>query len=217
MSPEGFLQKLHRIPARLFAGGDCCPDALAPLAAVFAARALRNFPVQDHEANCLFGQIVGRVDAGRGDEVEESFAVLAKPTCHVLRLARRGGPPWHFYPSLGPPSGVSFYLHAEHNPWRSLRLYQFNSRTPSATSKTKYYHLYLRKLLQTAKVLHIFHFLSSSISKLFKSALNLGRYSSCNDFSAIMFSRKHEPPLRHSISVVLHCARFFIVCGALEY
>ena len=87
MGEKRFLQELHRISAGLFAGGNGRPNALAPLTPLFATRALRDFPVENHESNCLLGQIVGRVDAWCGDEFKERGTVFAKTRCHVLRLA----------------------------------------------------------------------------------------------------------------------------------
>ncbi len=57
----------------LHAGGDHRPDTLAPLSADFAAGALGHATVDDHEANRLFSQIVGRFDSGRGDKLEVGF------------------------------------------------------------------------------------------------------------------------------------------------
>ena len=92
MGEERFLKKLRQVAARLFAGRQRGPDAFTPLMALLAARASGDFSVENHEPNCLFGQIVGRVDARRGDELEKRGAVLAKPIGHVLCLARRGNP-----------------------------------------------------------------------------------------------------------------------------
>ncbi len=92
MGEERFLKKLHQVAPGLFAGRDRCPNALAPIAALFATSALRDFAIENHEPNRLFGQIIGRIDARRGDELEERRAVLAKPPCHISCLARRGHP-----------------------------------------------------------------------------------------------------------------------------
>ncbi len=92
MGEERFLKELDQVAARLFAGRQRGPDAFTPLTALLAARALGDFAVEYHEPNCLFGQIIGRIDARRGDDLEERGAVLAKPVCHVLRLARGGNP-----------------------------------------------------------------------------------------------------------------------------
>ncbi len=88
MGEKRFLQELHQVASGLFACRDCRPNALAPSAALFTTRALRGFPVENDKSNCLFGQIVGRVNTGRGNELEERVAVLAKPLRHILRLTR---------------------------------------------------------------------------------------------------------------------------------
>ena len=92
MGEERFLQELHQVAASLFAGRDRSPNTFAPLAAFFATCALRDFPVENHKPNCLFGQIVGRVDTRCSNELEKRVAVLAKPLCHILRLTRRRNP-----------------------------------------------------------------------------------------------------------------------------
>ena len=79
MGQDRFLQERHQVASDSFECGDCRPNALAPHAALYAASALRDFPVENDKSICLFGQIVGRIDTGRGDEFEESVAVFAKP------------------------------------------------------------------------------------------------------------------------------------------
>ena len=62
------------------------PDALAPAAAIFTARALRDPPMDRHEPNGLFGQLVGRFDVGLGNESEVALPVLPKASCQVVCL-----------------------------------------------------------------------------------------------------------------------------------
>ncbi len=71
--------------------GDHRPDSLAPLPALFAARPLRDVPVDHHEADRLLGQVVRRFYPRRGDEREIGVSVLAKPLRHVLAVPRRRG------------------------------------------------------------------------------------------------------------------------------
>ena len=92
MGEERFLKELHQVATGLFAGRDRRPNAFVPIAALLATSALCDFSIKNHEPNRLFSQIVGRVDTWRGDELEERRAVLAKPLCHISRLARRGNP-----------------------------------------------------------------------------------------------------------------------------
>ncbi len=52
------------------AGGDDGPEAFAGRTAFDAAGALGDHAVDHHKADRLFGRIVGRVDAGGGDEAD---------------------------------------------------------------------------------------------------------------------------------------------------
>ena len=79
MGEERFLKELHQVAPGLFAGRDRRPNAFAPIATLFATSALGDFPVEDNEPNCLLGQIIRRIDARRGDELEERRAMFAKP------------------------------------------------------------------------------------------------------------------------------------------
>ena len=90
MRLDRFQQELEHRSALLRAGGDGGPDALAPAAARFAARALRNPAVDHHETNLLFRQIVRRLDARRGNEAEVRLAVLVKPFGQVLSVLALG-------------------------------------------------------------------------------------------------------------------------------
>ena len=60
---DGFKEELKNRTALLGASGDCRPDPLEPAPSSFASRALGYVSVDDHEANRLLGQIVGRLDA----------------------------------------------------------------------------------------------------------------------------------------------------------
>ena len=70
MSMNRVQKKLKDRTVLLGAGGNDRPNPLAPAAAGLAPRPLGNAPVDHHEANRLFGQVVGRLDARRGDEPE---------------------------------------------------------------------------------------------------------------------------------------------------
>ena len=70
MCKNSRIEKVEHAAALLDAGGDHRPGSLTPALARFAARALGDAPVDDHEADRLFGQVVGRLDAGCGDESE---------------------------------------------------------------------------------------------------------------------------------------------------
>jgi len=81
---EGFVDR----SALLAAGRDQGPDALAPLLAAPAAGGLGDAPVDHHEADRLLGEVVGRLDAGRGDKAEIRLTVVAKTLGDVLRFGR---------------------------------------------------------------------------------------------------------------------------------
>ena len=72
MCKNRLIEKVEHAAALLDAGGDHRPDSLTPALARFAARALGNAPVDDHKPNRLFCQVVGRLDAGSGDESSRS-------------------------------------------------------------------------------------------------------------------------------------------------
>ena len=88
MSLNRVQQELKDRATLLGAGGDHRPDPLAPAAAFLAPRPLGDLPVDHHEANRLFGQVVRRLDARRGDEAEVRFPVLAEPFRQVLGVFR---------------------------------------------------------------------------------------------------------------------------------
>jgi len=67
------------------AGGEDGPDAFGPLASALAASSLGDAPVDGHEADGLFGEVVRRLDTGRRDELEIGGAVYAQPLGHELR------------------------------------------------------------------------------------------------------------------------------------
>lgn len=95
MGVKCVVKELEDRSALLSAGGSRGPDALTPGAARRALRALRDAALDDHEAQGLFGQVVGGLDSWRGDEAEVGVGVLAKPIRHVPRRRRprrvRGG------------------------------------------------------------------------------------------------------------------------------
>ena len=86
------MEKVEHAAALLDAGGNHCPDALAPALARFATRALSDTPVDDHKADRLFGQVIGRLDAGCGDESEVGLTVLAKPVGQILGVVPSPAP-----------------------------------------------------------------------------------------------------------------------------
>jgi hypothetical protein len=55
--------------------------------ACLCVAARRQAAVDDHEAHCLLGKIVGRLHAGRGDELEVGLAVLTEAPCHIEGFA----------------------------------------------------------------------------------------------------------------------------------
>jgi len=84
---HGGKDELEGGPALHRAGADHGPEAFAGLASLEAARALRDAPVDDDEAHGLLGEVVGRADAGRGDELEVGLAVLAEAVGHIEGFA----------------------------------------------------------------------------------------------------------------------------------
>ena len=96
-----FQQELEGRSALLHAGGNGGPDALAPAAPGFAPCALRDPAVDHHETDRLFRQVVRRLDARRGDELEVRFAMLVETLGQILGvLALRqtsGREGIHFY------------------------------------------------------------------------------------------------------------------------
>ena len=52
----------------------------------FAPRSLGDVPVDDHKANGLLGQVIGRLDAGRRDKPDVPRAVFLEATGKVFRL-----------------------------------------------------------------------------------------------------------------------------------
>ena len=73
MGEERLLQELHQVATGLFAGRDCCPNAFAPLAAFFATCALRDFSVENDKSNCLFCNVVRRIDVWCRSELDVPF------------------------------------------------------------------------------------------------------------------------------------------------
>src|SRR5664280_2389065 len=84
MSMNRVQNKLESRTTLLGAGGDDRPNPLAPAAAGLAPRSLRNPPVDYHEADRLFRQVVGRLDARRGDEAEVRLSMLMKAFGQIL-------------------------------------------------------------------------------------------------------------------------------------
>ena len=85
---NGFEKEIENRATLLGAGRDDCPDPFEPALASFASRSLRYMSVDDHEANGLLGQIVGRLDAGRCDKPDVTLAVFLEATGEVPRLRR---------------------------------------------------------------------------------------------------------------------------------
>ena len=87
VSLHGLEDKRKRRASLQCAGGDHGPETFTGAAAVDTAGTLGDMAVDDHEPDRLFGDVVGRVHAGGGDEREVRLSVLAKALGHVLRLA----------------------------------------------------------------------------------------------------------------------------------
>ena len=97
---DGFFQESKHVAADLCAGGDRCPNAFEPALAGVAARTLSDLSVDDHEADGLFGEIVGWFEAGSGDEAEVAGAVLVKAFGEVLGFFGAGHAIDNFGPEL---------------------------------------------------------------------------------------------------------------------
>jgi len=87
----GFDQNLHGIATLLNARCKNRPDAFAAALAFRTAGALRDVPINDHEAQGLFGQVVRRLDPGCADELEVGLAMLGEAFGDRLGLPTR----WH--------------------------------------------------------------------------------------------------------------------------
>jgi len=74
----------------LCAGGDGGPDAFGPSAAHLAARVLRDAPVDHDKSDSLLGQVVGRFNPRRGNELEVCGPMLAETLRQILRGAGVG-------------------------------------------------------------------------------------------------------------------------------
>ena len=83
VSADGFKDELKNRTALLGASGDGRPDPLEPAPPGFAPRALGYVPVDDHEANRLLGQVVGRLDAGCRDKPDVARAVFPKAASEI--------------------------------------------------------------------------------------------------------------------------------------
>ncbi len=67
--------------------GQCCdrrPDSLIPLTTGCATCALGDPAVDDHEADGLLGEVVRRLHARCGDELEVGRSMLAEPFGEIL-------------------------------------------------------------------------------------------------------------------------------------
>ena len=87
---DRFQKEIENRAPLLGASRDYRPDPLEPAPACFASRTLGYVPVDDHEANRLFRQIVGWLDAGRGYEPDVTRAVFREATSKILRLGCAG-------------------------------------------------------------------------------------------------------------------------------
>ncbi len=85
---DGGGEEVKRRVTLLRAGLYDRPDPFAPPLADRAARALRDPPMDGHEANRLFGQIVGRLDVWLADETEVTVQIVGESIRHVARFAR---------------------------------------------------------------------------------------------------------------------------------
>ena len=73
-------------PAFLRTGCHHGPYAFEPALAFFTARSLRHFAIDHDEANRLFRQVIGRLDAGSGDEAQVTFAMFTEAIGQILRF-----------------------------------------------------------------------------------------------------------------------------------
>ena len=93
---DGIAKELeNRTPLRL-TGTDSRPDALGPVATFLASSALSNAAVDNEIANGLFGHVVGRLNAGCGDEGEELLGVHLETLAQVASTGTVGGRPEFF-------------------------------------------------------------------------------------------------------------------------
>ena len=90
VSADGFKDELKNRTALLGASGDRRPDPLEPAPSSFAPRALGYVSVDDHEANRLLGQVVGRLEAGCRDKPDVACTVFPKATSEIGRLRCAG-------------------------------------------------------------------------------------------------------------------------------
>ena len=88
-TPHRLTQEaVHRL-ALLHARRNHRPNPLAKLTTAFASRPLRDVPVDHHEPDRLFRQVVRRFDTRRRHDHEVGRTVLGKPLLHVLPVLRR--------------------------------------------------------------------------------------------------------------------------------
>src|SRR5271154_3626945 len=65
---------------------DYRPDPLTPAPSSFAARPLRDVPIDDHKPDRLLSHIVRRFQSWRRDKPEITFAMLPEPFGEVLTM-----------------------------------------------------------------------------------------------------------------------------------
>ena len=69
-------------------GGQYGPDAFRPAASVFPSGPLSDVAVDGHEADGLFGEVVGGFKLWRGDELEVGRAVFPQTLGNTLGISR---------------------------------------------------------------------------------------------------------------------------------
>ena len=87
---DGFEEEIKNRATLLGASGDDRPDPLEAMLASFTSRALGYVSVDDHEANRLLGQIVGRLDARRCYKPDVTRTVFLEATGEICRLRCTG-------------------------------------------------------------------------------------------------------------------------------
>src|SRR5687767_15918057 len=76
-------EELKRRAALLSTTGHRRPDALQPTSAACTSRALRDMSINHDKPDGLLRQVVGRLDARRGDESQVCLAMLPEPLGQV--------------------------------------------------------------------------------------------------------------------------------------
>jgi hypothetical protein len=89
MRLHGFQQEGKHGTTLLDTGSRYCPEPLAPVLPLRAPRPQGHTPVDGHEAYRLFGQVIGGVHIGFGDETEIAVRVVGKTFSQVACFTSR--------------------------------------------------------------------------------------------------------------------------------